>query len=147
MVKNKIFFSNMTNLLMMKAFRETLHSRVFIALLIRPAPLWDFKLWAYEPEMYICEPRQHVELYDFDKSTNLSDKFKKTLHTFEDAGKEDSFFAAILFGLLTKLSDSGDFTEAFAAKILGREFAKNFCVKRKICSSITVLRVFLTNVT
>ena len=55
--------------------------------------------------------------------TNL----KKTLHTFEHAGKEDSFFAAILFDLLTKLlSDSGDFTEAFTAKILGREFAKKF---------------------
>ena len=81
--------------------------------------------------MYICEPRQHVEFYDFDKSTNLSDKFKKTLHTFEDAGKENSFFAAILFGLLTKLSDSGDFTEAFVAKILGREVAKKFLCEKE----------------
>ena len=55
-----------------------------------------------QPEMYIYEPRQHVEFYDFEDSAKLSEKFKKTLRTFENVGEGDSIFGAILFGLLTK---------------------------------------------
>lgn len=52
--------------------------------------------------MYIYEPRQHIEFHDFEDSAKLSEKFKKTLRTFENVGEEDSIFGAILFGLLTK---------------------------------------------
>ena len=57
-----------------------------------------------QPQLYIPEPRENIDFNDCDESTKLSDKFKKTLHAFEDVDKEDSFFAAVLFSLLTKLS-------------------------------------------
>lgn len=84
-----------------------------------------------QPEMYICKPRQNVEFDDFDKSTELSDKFKKPLCTFEDVDKEDSFFAAVLFGLLTKLSGNGNFTEESTIEILGQEFAKKLLSEKE----------------
>lgn len=57
-----------------------------------------------QPQLYIPEPRENIDFNDCDESTKLSDKFKKTLRAFEDVDKEDSFFAAVLFSLLTKLS-------------------------------------------
>ena len=74
--------------------------------------------------MYICEPRENVELDNFEDSAKLSEKFKKTLRTFEDVDEVNSFFGAILFGLLTKLPNNGSFNEEPAAEILGQKFAK-----------------------
>ena len=77
-----------------------------------------------QPEMYICEPRENVEFDNFEDSAKLSEKFKKSLRTSDDVDKEDSFFGAILFGLLTKLSNNGSFNEQPVAEILDHEFAK-----------------------
>ena len=74
--------------------------------------------------MYLCEPRENVEFDNFEDSAKLSEKFKKSLRTSDDVDKEDSFFGAILFGLLTKLSNNGSFNEQPVAEILDHEFAK-----------------------
>ena len=78
----------------------------------------------FQPEMYLCEPRENVEFDNFEDSAKLSEKFKKSLRTSDDVDKEDSFFGAILFGLLTKLSNNGSFNEQPVAEILDHEFAK-----------------------
>ena len=121
----------MTILLMIRVQKGTLHSHVFIDSLTRPVirkRLYDdqshFDHRDLQPEMYICEPRENVEFDNFEDSVKLSEKFKKSLCTFEDVDKEDSFFYTILFGLLTKLSNNGSFNEQPTAEILGEEFAK-----------------------
>lgn len=45
------------------------------------------------PEIFIAEGRENVDFNEFDESTKLSDKFKKTLRKFEDIDGEniDSF--------------------------------------------------------
>ena len=81
--------------------------------------------------MYICEPKENVEFDNFEESAKLSEKFKKSLHTFEEVDEEDSFFCAILFGLLTKFSNNGSFNEQPAAEILGQKFAKKLLSEKE----------------
>ena len=73
--------------------------------------------------MFIAVGRENLDFDEFDESVKLSDKFKKTLHKFEDVDIKDSFFGTVLFGLLTKLSSNNEnFMVEWAGEKLGEEF-------------------------
>ena len=75
--------------------------------------------------MFIAEGRENVDFDQFDESAKLSDKFKNTLRKFEDIDAKDSFFGAVSFSLLTKLSSANEnFTVESAAEKLVEEFTE-----------------------
>ena len=57
-----------------------------------------------KPDMFHAIKREQVEFDDFDDIQECANRFKKSLCSFEESNLQDSFFEAILYGLLFKLS-------------------------------------------
>ena len=75
-----------------------------------------------QPEIFFTESRENVEFDEFNEADKWSDKFKKILRNFKDGDVKDSFFDAILFGLLFMFSDGKNETRESIDDILGKEF-------------------------
>ena len=75
-----------------------------------------------QPEIFFTESRENVEFDEFNEANKWSDKFKKILRNFKDGDVKDSFFDAILFGLLFMSSDGKNETRESVDDILGKEF-------------------------
>ena len=79
----------------------------------------------FQSEMFIAEGRENVDFNEFDESTKLSDKFKKTLCKYEYIDAKDSFFGAALFGHMTKSSSTNEnFTVESAVEKIGEKFTE-----------------------
>ena len=61
--------------------------------------------------MFLTESRENIEFDEFNEAGKWSDKFKKNICNFKDGDVKDSFFDAILFGLLFMSSDGKNETE------------------------------------
>ena len=57
-----------------------------------------------QPEMFHTIKREQVQFDDFDDNQECANRFKKNLCSFEESTLQDSFFEAILYGFLFKLS-------------------------------------------
>lgn len=79
-----------------------------------------------------------VEFDEFDSWDKTATKFKKTICTFE-MNLPDSFYNAILYGLIFKLSkDEQGIDKSRMLQIVGKYFLKNYMIKKK-CSSLICL--------
>ena len=74
-----------------------------------------------QPEMYWEIDRSFVEFDEFDGYEKVAEKFKKSLCTFEIDSK-DSFYNAIIYGLIVKLSENKEVNRHIVEQILGKEF-------------------------
>lgn len=59
------------------------------------------------------------------------EKFKKSLTSFDENDKENSFFDAITYGMKFKLKEEKNITKNEVESVLGGEFYKNFCESRE----------------
>ena len=71
--------------------------------------------------MFLTESRENIKFDEFNEAGKWSDKFKKNICNFKDGDVKDSFFDAILFGLLFISSDGKNETREFVHDILGKE--------------------------
>ena len=74
-----------------------------------------------QPEMYWKIDRSFVEFDEFDGYEKVAEKFKNSLCTFETDSK-DSFYNAIIYGLIVKLSENKEVNRNIVEQILGKEF-------------------------
>ena len=79
-----------------------------------------------------------VEFDEFDSWDKTATKFKKTICTFE-MNLPDSFYNAILYGLIFKLSKNEQgIDKSKMLQIVEKYFLKNYMIKKK-CSSLICL--------
>ena len=86
-----------------------------------------------QPELYAVENRDVVIFDEFTDYEKYVTKFQKSLSSFEDTRTENSFFDAVIYGLLFKLLEGKSLTKGKVKSVLGTEFYKDFCdVKDKL---------------
>ena len=86
-----------------------------------------------QPELYAVENRDVVIFDEFTGYEKYVTKFQKSLSSFEDSGTENSFFDAVIYGLLFKLPEGKSLAKDKVESVLGTEFYKDFCdVKDKL---------------
>ena len=78
-----------------------------------------------QPEMFYHVKGEFVEFDKFDGYKKCSNKFKEILCLFQ-SDLHDSFFNAILYGLLFKFSEDNKIDGERVEQILGKEFFENF---------------------
>ena len=66
---------------------------------------------------------EHVEFDDFHDASKCAEKFKKSLVSLQDGVIKDSFFDAILYGLLFKFSENSMVSREKIRDILREEFS------------------------
>ena len=84
-----------------------------------------------QPDMFYCINRKHVEFDEFDNYQNCAEKFIKSLCSFQDYLK-DSFFNAILYGLLFHRTEDNKVCKDKAEEILGKQFFDKFKEKKEM---------------
>ena len=98
-----------------------------------------------QPEMFLTKKRQQVEVDDFDDYQEYANRFTKSLCLFEESDLHDSFFEAILNGLIFKLSPDNKVYKDDSKKILGENFFKEFSEKKDTLQLDHSLAIFLEN--
>ena len=83
-----------------------------------------------QPEMYWKIDRSFVEFDEFDGYEKVAEKFKKSLCTFQTDSK-DSFYNAVIYGLIVKLSENKEANRNIVEQILGKEFFSEDIQKMK----------------
>ena len=96
--------------------------------------------------MFHTIKQEQVEFDDFDDNQECAYSFKKSLCSFEESNLQDSFFEAILYSLLFKLSPDNKVCKDNAKKAFGEKFLKNLVKKRTLYSLIIHLSVSFKNV-
>ena len=80
-----------------------------------------------QPEPYANKSRESIIFDDFLGHRKFVQKFKKSLSSFEDSKTENSFFDAVIYGLLFKLSGGKSLTRYKVESVLGKEYYNDFC--------------------
>ena len=78
-----------------------------------------------QPELFIIEDRGDVEFDAFDDSNKCAEKIKKSLLSFDREDIKDSFFYAVLYGLMFKLMEKKVRLEEEIKNVLGEEFYRD----------------------
>ena len=96
-----------------------------------------------QTELYAVKNRDNVIFDEFSSYGKCVHKFKKSLSSFDDSKTENSFFDAVIYGLLFKLTEEKIFTKDKVESVLGREFYKDFCdVKDRLKLDALMYRFF-----
>lgn len=94
---------------------------------------WWWRFCWQKPELYAVENWDDIIFDEFSRYEKLVTKFKESLSSFDDSKTENSFFEAIICGVLFKLSDGKSVTKNKAENVLGRDLYSAFCeVKDKL---------------
>ena len=80
-----------------------------------------------QPELYANKSRESIIFDDFLGHRKFVQKFKKSLSSFEDSKTENSFFDAVIYGLLFKRSGGKSLTRYKVESVLGKEYYNDFC--------------------
>ena len=80
-----------------------------------------------QPELYAIEDRERVIFDEFSGYEKSVEKFKKSLSSFSDTNSENSFFDAVIYGLMFKLTEGKIVSRDKVESILEAEFYKDFC--------------------
>ena len=96
-----------------------------------------------QTELYAVKNRDNVIFDEFSGYGKCVHKFKKSLSSFDDSKTENSFFDAVIYGLLFKLTERKIFIKDKVESVLGREFYKDFCdVKYRLKLDALMYRFF-----
>ena len=80
-----------------------------------------------QPELYVIEERERVIFDEFSAYEKSVEKFKKSLSFFSDTNNENSFFDAVIYGLMFKLTEGKIVSRNKVKSVLEAEFYKDFC--------------------
>ena len=83
-----------------------------------------------QPELYAIEDREKVIFDEFSGYEKSVEKFKKSLASFSDSDRENSFFDAVIYGLMSNLTEK-NITKDKVESVLGEEFYKVFCESKE----------------
>ena len=96
-----------------------------------------------QTELCAVKNRDNVIFDEFSSYGKCVHKFKKSLSSFDDSKTENSFFDAVIYGLLFKLTERKIFIKDKVESVLGREFYKDFCdVKYRLKLDALMYRFF-----
>ena len=89
----------------------------------------------YSLKRFFTVNRERVEFDKFDDAKKCTEKFEKSLLSFQDSDIRNSLFDAILCGLLFKLSEYNKVSKENIKDVLGEEFFDKFMKERLIFKS------------
>ena len=85
--------------------------------------------------MFFIINREHVEFDKFNDAKKMYWEIKKGLLSFQDSDIKNSFFDAILYGLLFKLSEDNKVSKENIKDVLGEEFFDKFMKEKKFVTA------------
>ena len=80
-----------------------------------------------QPEIFDREDRDKVAFDNFDDYGKCADQFKKSLVSFKDGDVKNSFFDAVTYSLMFKLTEERNILRERVQSVLGENFYKDFC--------------------
>lgn len=78
-------------------------------------------------ELYAIEYRESATFAESSGYKRFVEKFKKSLSSFTGTGNENSFFEAIIFGLMFRLTERKLTSKDKVESVLGVDLYKDFC--------------------
>ena len=84
-----------------------------------------------QPELYAIEDREKIIFDEFSGYEKSVEKFKKSLASFSDSDRENSFFDAVIYNLMSNLTEK-NITKDKVEGVLGEEFYKVFLRKQGV---------------